>query len=102
MSSIHRSPRTTAYGNDYFVNIATIDTTNGDLYNEAGAAITIADLSASQAAGTVLVKDMGKTVEVTGAQYRKVALVSTGTTFYIKLVPASGSACLFARMTLQA
>ncbi len=106
MSSVVRAPRTTAQGNDYFINVAEIDTTNGDCYSEAGAALaSVVGLSASYAAGALLVKDLGKTVTVDGASYRKVQAAfaqAADTTFYIKLVPATGSTCKFARMTLQA
>ena len=106
MSSVVRAPRTTAQGNDYFINISAIDTTSGDCYSEAGVALaSVTGLSASYAAGALLVKDMGKTVTVDGAQYRKVQAAMSAaenTTFYILLVPASGSTCKFARMTLQA
>jgi hypothetical protein len=106
MSSIHRSPRTTAQGNDYFVNIADVVIgTDTFSYNETAntvATYTPNGLSGTDAAGTLLVKDMGKTVTVSGDQYRKVATANTDTVFYIKLVPATGSACKFARMTLQA
>ncbi len=104
MSSVVRAPRTTAQGNDYFVNIASI-TAGTDTYTEAGVAAAVVGLSGSYAAGALLVKDMGKTVTVAGAQYRKVQAAMSAaenTAFYIKLVPATGSACLFARMTLQA
>jgi hypothetical protein len=104
MSSIHRSPRTTAQGNDYFINVAAI-TAGTDTYTEAGVAAAVVGLSGSYAAGALLVKDMGKTVTVSGAQYRKVQAAMSAaenTAFYILLVPSSGSVCEWARMTLQA
>ena len=99
--SVHRAPRTTAQGNDYFINVSTI-TAGTDTFNEAGATYTPNGLSGGYAAGALLVKDMGKTVTVSDVQYRKVATANTDTVFYIKLVPATGSVCEWARMTLQA
>lgn len=101
MSSAFRAPRTTAQGNDYFINVAAI-AAGTDTFNEAGSAITPNGLSGSYAAGALLVKDMGKTVTVSDIQYRKVSTANTDTVFYIRLVPASGSVCEWARMTLQA
>jgi len=110
MSSVHRAPSVTKQGNDFFVNIAAI--TNGtDTYNEAGAATSFAGLAGPYAASTLLVKDMGKTVAVSGATYRKVQVYSVAgssdatlanLTFYILLNPATGNTCEWARMTLQA
>ncbi len=106
MSAIHRAPAYTKQGNDFFVNVAAIDTTNGDCYSEAGTALaSVPELSASYAAGTLLVKDMGKTVTVSGATYRKVQAVASdadSTTFYIKVLTGTDNVCKFARMTLQA
>ncbi len=105
MSSVVSQLAYTKQGNDYFVNVATVE--NGaNFYTEAGVAASSLGTSATTiGSGGLLVKDMGKTVTVSGEQYRKVqtlnALSGTDTTFYIKSVPASGSASLFARMTLQ-
>ncbi len=111
MSSVARTPSVTKQGNDFFINGAAIDTTNGDLfaYNESAgtiaAAASVAGLDASYAAGALLVKDLGKTVTVEGARYRKAQAFNSerdDTSFYILLNPASGLACKWARMTLQA
>ena len=114
MSSAHSEIAYTKQGNDYFVNIATIQ--NGaNTYAASDATFvgaTVASASSfgtaftTQPAGALLVKDMGKTVTTTaGDVYRKVqtltAVSGTDTTFYIKAAPASGSASEWARMTLQ-
>lgn len=106
MSAIHRAPADTKQGNDFFINIAAI-TIGTDTFNVDGTvtAGTIGSLTGAQAASSLLVKDMGKTVTVSGATYRKVQAVSSAaddTTFYIRLVPATGATCEWARMTLQA
>ncbi len=118
MSSVHRAPSVTRQGNDFFVNVASIATgSGGDLYayNESAGTIASTNLSgtlaATYAAGALLVKDMGKTVTVSGAVYRKVQAFSVAGstdatlanyTFYILLNPSSGNGCEWARMTLQA
>jgi hypothetical protein len=105
MSSANREIAYTKQGNDFFINVASVE--NGaNFYTEAGAVASSLGTSATIiGAGGLLVKDMGKTVNVSGDQYRKVQTLApvsgTDTTFYIKSVPASGSASLFARMTLQ-
>ncbi len=117
MSSVGRALAETKQGNAYFINVAEIDTTNGDLYsynatsNTISAVASVPGLTATQAAGTLLVKDMGKTVTVADDTYRKVQVYSiagvadatlASVTFYIKLTPATGNTCEWARMTLQA
>ena len=105
MSSAISEIAYTKQGNDYFINTATVQ--NGaSFYTEAGVAASSLGTSATTiGAGGLLVKDMGKTVTVSGDLYRKVQTLTpisgTDTTFYIKSVPASGATSLFARMTLQ-
>lgn len=110
MSSTQRALANTKQGNAFFINIA--DITNGtDTYNEAGVATSFTGLAGPYVAGALLVKDMGKTVTVSGATYRKVQLYSVAgvtdatlatVTFYIQLNPATGNTCEWARMTLSA
>ncbi len=121
MSSVGRAFVNTKQGNDFFINVSTITTNATDLYSytESTNTMTAADFSgatalnaASFSAGGLLVKDLGKTVTVSGATYRKAQAFNipsgvTDTTlapitFYILLNPATGLACKWARMTIQA
>jgi hypothetical protein len=120
MSSVHRAPSVTKQGNDFFINVAEITTaaSNGNLYtyNETTGTIATGNFTSPLGngplvAGALLVKDMGKTVTVSGDTYRKVQAFSVAGatdatlanyTFYILLTPATGNVCEWARMTLQA
>jgi hypothetical protein len=113
MSSIHRAPATTKIGNDFFVNVAAFAAGNSYTYNETTGALTAngavpAGFTAGNA-GTVLVKDMGKTVHYQGGTYRKVqanSLASAASgqdyTTYILLAQDNSNAGIWARMTVQA
>lgn len=110
MSSAITELAYTKQGNDYFVNLSTLNNNStGNLFAYDGttfSASTMPGVVAVVNPGTLLVKDMGKIVYASsGDVYRKVqtltANAGTDTTFYIKSVPASGSASVFARMTLQ-
>lgn len=115
MSSVPRTLSNTKQGNDFFINVAAFAIGDTFTYNESAGTISAdgalpAGFTAG-AVGTMLVKDMGKTVSVAGAYYRKVqafsiagaadASLAAHTTF-ILLNPATGNACKWARMTLQA
>ena len=106
MSSAITELAYTKQGNDYFVNLSTLNNNStGNLFAYDGTTFTASTMPGVISVvnpGTLLVKDMGKTVYVSGDVYRKVqtmtANAGTDTTFYIKSV--SGSPSVFARVSL--
>ena len=102
--SIARAPKTTKYGADFFINVATVDNLaagGSDFYTEAlvATALTSVAASATVAAGAVLLRDMGKTIRVAdGTIYQKVAsAIDLSDVAYIKI---AGGASKFASLKL--
>jgi hypothetical protein len=63
MSSVVRSPSTVNQGVAYLINVGTV--ANGtNTFDSTGATVTVVGLAASSAAGTLVVRDLGKTVRV--------------------------------------
>jgi hypothetical protein len=63
MSSLCRDLSATKQGNEFFINIvAVIPGTH--TFNASGAAVAVTGLEGSQAAGALILRDMGKTVRV--------------------------------------
>ncbi len=104
MSSVTSATAYTKQGAAYFVNILTI-TVGTDTFTEAGVTTSPSGLTGSYTIGTLLVKDMGKTVHVGTDVFRKVQVANvtnadaTTQTFYIKLLEGSNQTCSWASVT---
>lgn len=113
MSSIHRAPAVTKLGNDFFVNLITLDHGNTYSYAESSGVVTANSVMpagfTTAAISNMLVKDMGKTVYYQGATYRKVqanslAGATSGQDFttYIQLASDASNNGDWTRVTIQA
>jgi len=65
MSSVARAPSTTRQGSTFFINISTF-TPGVDTLDSTGAPVAVSGFQGAQAAGSLVVRDMGRTVRIPG------------------------------------